>query len=224
VFGEEVQLVTTLDRIEASFVSLRTWAEYGKPLPFIDEGHDFVIDEPMGEEELLKIEREYEVSLPSEYRSFVQRFGDTGTGPNLFRRVREGLTAASRRPFPLAKPLLGCCSPSHQELSNERQREDFGRLLKQWEAIPKNDGALGICDYGCAIYGVLVLNGPYCGRVWIQQGDSAYYGPFGGAEALHDESAPASWTPTEHPRDYSFFEWYESWLNARLKMAGFLTW
>src|ERR1700730_4817056 len=107
-------------------------------------------------------------------------------------------------------------------LANERQREDHGELLKQWEPIPKEDGVLAISDYGCAIHGVLILNGPYCGKVWILQGDAGYYGPFGGAEPLHDESAQAEWIPIEHPRDYSFLEWYESWLNARLKMAGLL--
>ena len=142
----------------------------------------------------------------------------------MFRRVNEGLTARSKAPFPLAKPFLGALSPSHQRHANDRQREVFGQLLEQWEPIPKADGVLTICDYGCAIQGVLILNGPYCGRVWILQGDAAYYGPFGGSEALHDESALAEWTPTEHPRDYSFLEWYESWLNVRLKMAGLLGW
>ena len=71
--------------------------------------------------------------------------------------------------------------------------------------------------YGCAIDGVLVLNGPFCGRVWFVTGDAAYYGPFGGAELLHDEEAGDSWEPTETPKDYSFFEWYESWLDGQLK-------
>ena len=214
-------MTATLDRIDASLVGLRKWAEEGKPLPFIDEGHDFVIGPPMEEAELQAIERKYEVALPPEYRSFLVRFGDTSSGPgNLFRRVNEGLTARSKNRFPLDKPFLGTLSPAHQRLAQERQWEDYGQLLKQWEPIPKEDGVLAISDYGCAIYGVLVLNGPYCGKVWIQHGDTAYYGPFGGSEPLHDESWPPEWTATEHPRDYSFLEWYESWLNARLKMAG----
>lgn len=58
--------------------------------------------------------------------------------------------------------------------------------------------------------------------MWIQSGDTAYYGPFGGSEPLHDETWPPEWKATDHPREYAFLEWYESWLNARLKMAGFL--
>jgi hypothetical protein len=216
---------SALDRIDANFAALRTWVEVGKPLPFIDEGHDFVVGPPMGEAELRAIERKYEVTLPTEYRGFLARFGDTSIGPgNQFRRVKEGLTARSKNRFPLTKPFLGTLSPAHQRLSDQRQWEEYGQLLKHWEPIPKEDGVLAISDYGCAICGVLILNGPYCGKVWIQQGDTAYYGPFGGSEPLHDESTPAEWTPTEHHRDYSFLEWYESWLNARLKMAGFLPW
>src|SRR4030095_2698732 len=87
----------TLDRIDASLAALRTWAEEGKPLPFIDEGHDFVVGQPMEEAELQAIERKYQVVLPLEYREFLARFGNTSIGPgNLFRRVNEGLTARSK--------------------------------------------------------------------------------------------------------------------------------
>ena len=140
----------------------------------------------------------------------------------MFRQAKEGLTAESKNRFPLAQPFLGTLAPPHQRLPNEQQWEQYGELLKQWELIPKEDGVLAISDYGCAIFGVLILNGPNCGKVWILSGDTAYYGPFGGSEPLHDESWPSEWRATEHPRDYSFLEWYESWLQARLKMAGLI--
>ena len=213
-----------LDRIQEDLAALQIWAEEGKPLPFIDEGQDFIVGEPMAEAELSKFENDFEVSLPPEYRSFLQRFGDARVGPGQFRRLGETLTARSKRAFPLQEPFLGCFSVSHQELSQQRQSEEFGRLLQRWQSIPKEDGILAITDYGCAIYGVLILNGAHRGQVWIQHGDSAYYGPFGGSELLHDESASADWKATDHPREYSFFEWYESWLNIRMKMAGLLPW
>ena len=81
---------------------------------------------------------------------------------------------------------------------------------------------MSICDYGCALYGKLILTGPYRGRVWNLSGDAAYYGPFGGAEGLHDEFAPCEDEPTDDPRDYTFLEWYESWLDGQLKFAGLL--
>jgi len=215
---------TALDRIDSSLAGLRAWAEEGKPLPFIDEGHDFTDGSPMEEVELQAIEQQYEISLPPEYRGFLARFGDTSVGPCHFRRVREGLSKRSKNRFPLEKPILGTLLPEHQRLPQEMQLEDYSRLLKYWEPISKEDGVLAISDYGCAIYGVLILNGPYCGQVWIHQGDAAYYGPFGGSEPLHDESWPPDWKATEQPREYMFLEWYESWLNVRLKMAGLVPW
>jgi hypothetical protein len=201
------------------------FAEEGKPLPFIDEGHDFVFGPPMEEAELRTIERKYELELPPEYRGFLARFGDTSVGPgNLFRRLNNGLTAKSKNRFPLAEPFLGTLSPTHQRIAQEGQWEDYGRLLDLWKPIPKEDGVLAISDYGCAIDGVLILNGPYRDKVCIQSGDAAYYGPLGGSEPLHDESWPPDWKATVDPREYSFLEWYESWLNVRLKMAGLVPW
>ncbi len=218
-------MMTVLDRIDANLAGLRTWAEEGKPLPFIDEGHNFVVGPPMKEAELQAIEANYELTLPPEYRAFLARFGDTSVGPgNLFHGVQKGLGAKSKNRFPLADPFLGTLSPEHQRIAQDRQWDDYGRLLKLWNAIPKEDGVLAISDYGCAIYGVLILNGPFRDKVWIQSGDAAYYGPFGGSEPMHDESWPPEWTPKEHPREYSFLEWYMSWLNPKLKMAGLDPW
>jgi hypothetical protein len=105
-------MTTALDQIDANLASLRTWAEEGKPLPFIDEGHDFVVGPPMEEVELQAIERRFAVALPPEYRSFLARFGDTSIGPgNPFRRVNKGLTPRSKNRFPLEKPFLGTLSP-----------------------------------------------------------------------------------------------------------------
>ena len=211
--------MTVLDRFDAKLRALRSWFEESRP-PSYGIAHGFATAEPMGESKLRQIEDQSGVSLPSDYRSFLMRFGDGQVGPGWFRQVRAGLTPTSHRPFPLAEPFLGCCSAAHQRLSQEAQWEDFGRLVKAWELIPKDDGVLSICDYGCSIYGALILNGPFRGRVWVLQGDTAYYGPFGGAEPLHDEYASAECAPTDSPRDYSFFEWYESWLDGQLRMAG----
>src|SRR4051794_13604581 len=102
---------TALDRIGAGLAGLRTCAEEGKPLPFIDEGLDFVVGPPMEEAELKAIEREYEIELPPEYRAFLARFGDTSVGPCL-RKAKEGLCARSKNRFPLDEPLLGTLSPA----------------------------------------------------------------------------------------------------------------
>lgn len=46
-----------------------------------------------------------------------------------------------------------------------------------WNSISKDTGILKICSYGEGIEAQLVLNGVFCGNVWIQHEDSLYYGP-----------------------------------------------
>lgn len=211
--------MTVLDRFDRKLHALRSWFEKSRP-PSYGIAHGFATAGPMAEFEVHRIEQEAGVSFPPQYRSFLLRFGDGLVGPGWFHCAREGLTQASSRPFPLSEPLLGTLSPAHQRLPKEAQWEDYKRLLEVWEQIPHHDGILLICNYGCAIYGALVLNGSFRDKVWILCGDNAYYGPFGGSEPLHDECAPTEWEPTDSPRDYSFFEWYEHWLDGHLKIAG----
>jgi hypothetical protein len=204
------RVVMVLDRMEAKLLALRPRLEGNHP--------SLAIEEPITESEVQRIEAERGVLLPAEYCSFLLRFGDGRVGPHQFQRVREGLTDTSEREFPLSAPFLGVCSPAHQRLPPEAQMGEYKRLVAQWDAIPRSNGVSVICHYGCGIYAVLILNGRFRGKVWLYSQDAAYYGPFGGAEALHDEAAVA-WEPTENPRDYSFFEWYEHWLDSQLRLT-----
>jgi hypothetical protein len=165
------------------------------------------------------IESEHHITLPREYREFLLRFGNGVTGPSHFNRVETGLSAASRLPFPLAGPFLGRESPDHNRLPEDQQWAEYGRLLKEFDAIPADHGVLIICEYGCGMSGRLILNGPRTGNVWLLAGDAAYYGPFGGGEQFHDATLNQKWVPTDAPMEFTFGAWYESWLDGELKMA-----
>jgi hypothetical protein len=208
---------TRLDRLATKLGRLREGYERDPKFFYVVGG--FITGPPSSEEQIRQVEREYGLVLPQEYRAFLLHFGDTGTGPgNAFSRLNEALTPNSREPFPLAGPFLGCASPRHHRLPQSERSEDYGRLLRDWERIPLDHGVLKLSDYGCAIYVVLILNGTFRGKVWMISGDAAYYGPFGGAEALHDEGAgEGEWEPTEAPKDYPFLEWFESWVDGQLK-------
>lgn len=204
-----------LDRFAAKLEALRQ--AYCRAPEEFDEGEGFVTGPPLPEEQARRVEQEHQLVLPPEYRTFLRQFGDTATGPGKrFFRLAAGLTPDSGAPFPLAGPFLGCESPAHRRLPEAERWDDSRRLSREWEQIPLGHGVLKLSDYGCAISGVLVLSGPLCGRVWVVSGDAAYYGPFGGSEPLHDEEA-GGWEPTETPKEYPFFEWYESWLDGQLK-------
>ena len=205
-----------LDRFAVELRILRQASRRGTEV--FDERDGLVIGPPLSERQIRLVEREHRLVLPPEYRAFRLRFGDTTTGPRTFFRLEAGLTPDSGKCFPLDRPFLGCESPGHRRLVEGERREDFVRLSREWDLISLGHGVLNLCDYGCAMSGVLVLNGPFCGRVWFVSGDAAYYGPFGGCEPLHDEWAGDP-EPTEVPRDYSFFEWYESWFDGQLERA-----
>ncbi len=211
--------MTALDRIADKFRVLNErLKDHAQPGWTLAPG--FVLAQPLAESAIQEIERRYGVTLPAEYRAFLKRFGDGTVGPgNVFFRFRDAVTEGARQPFPLSRPFLGLESPELRGLPEQGRWQAYGPLLKEWEAIPQNHGAIRICDYGCGMQGVLIVNGPFCGKVWMLSGDAAYYGPFGGAECLHDETAPND-EPTETPRDYSFLEWYENWLDGQLKMTG----
>jgi hypothetical protein len=203
----EMQLI--LDRIAAKFSVLRdAWKR--KPERF---DMDFSVAPELNEAALKQVEFEYQLSLPVEYRAFRLRFGDTTAGPgNVFYGLRYGLRANSHKPFPLDLPLLGECAPNFKELTGD----DHLRARSEWDAVPKDHGVIEIDGYGCAIDAFLIVNGPYCGRVWIQQGDCYYYGPYGGYEVL--DGADEVWAPKDPPKDYSFLDWYEHWLDLRLAL------
>ena len=172
---------TTLDRLATKLGRLREAYERDPKFFYVVGG--FITGPPLSEEQIRQVEREYGLVLPQEYLAFLLRFGATDTGPgNAFSRLKEALTPTSREPFPLAVPFLGCESPRHQRLPKGQRGEDYGRLLREWERIPLDHGVLKLSDYGCAIHGVLILNGTFRGKLWIFSGDAAYYGPFGGAE------------------------------------------
>lgn len=177
---------------------------------------DFAVGPPLTEADLQQVEVQYRLTLPLEYRAFRLRFGDTATGPGVaFSRLREGMKSNSHEPFPLDHPLMGELSPEHQKLPKDQRPADYSRLGREWDAVPKDHGVILVSDYGCAIYAFLIVNGPYCGRVWMQQGDTSFYGPYDCFDVL--DGADEVW-PLVYPlKDYSFFEWYEHWLDLQLK-------
>jgi hypothetical protein len=172
----------------------------------------------ISEEDITAIEAELGARLPAEYREFLLFVGDINVGPgNRFYRLKESLRENSHCEFPLKEPRLGQMSVEVQQKSSDQRWELFDTQLKEWSFVPKDHGVLERCDYGCDIKAVLIIRGFYEGKIWLQNGDVAYYGPFGAAEELHDLSGAIESELSNSPKDFSFMEWYEHWINCRLK-------
>ena len=206
-----------LDRITEKLETLHKWHEGHSPLCNCPE-HGFVVGHSLAEEEIQKLEKQYGLSLPEEYRVFIKQFGDVSVGPgSYFYRLQDVISENASNPFPLEKPFLGKLSPDFQKIPEEKQWDAIVFLMREWKIIPKDHGIILLSEYSRAIYGVLIINGPNRGNIWLYSGDAPYYGPFGGAEGLHDPSASTEWKSTYTLKDYTFFEWYESWLDGMLK-------
>jgi len=135
--------MSILDRFADKLKELRSWFERENP-PSYGIEHGFVPAVPMTETAVRQVEEEFQISLPSEYRSFLLRFGNGKVGPGRFHPLKEGLSSKPHRPFPLTSPRLGFLSPTLFE-----EPEDNG----EWEELATEDGVLWICDYGCDMYG-----------------------------------------------------------------------
>lgn len=100
---------------------------------------------------------------------------------------------APSRPFPLDGPL-------------ENGEDSI------WETLSPADGVWTLAGYGCGIVANLVLNGPFCGQVWVFDPNASSYEPFAEQTYLHDENCPVV-----RDRDddivFTFAEWYEHWLD-----------
>ncbi|QGJ70934.1 Hypothetical protein PBC10988_26370 [Planctomycetales bacterium 10988] len=183
---------------------------------YIEEDEVFV-HQPVPSSQLDDIESRHGINFPEAYRAFLEQIGDIVVGPGLgMEPLEKSIYQHSSESFPLDRPFLGELSIEHQSLPESEKRESYLSLGKQWDKIPKEHGVLLIADYGCAIYAMLVLNGPMIGQIWMQQGEVSYYGPYGGYEGFDDERYTFEGI-TNTPSEYYFLEWYEFWLDVQIR-------
>lgn len=115
-----------------------------------DWGHFYLLAPKLDELRLAAFEQRCDISLPADYRHFLQHIGNGGAGPYY------GLMA-------LEKAEQGCAPETPFPFPNEPiQLEE--RWQQQWnDAAP---GILYLCDQGCGYYSFLVVKGKNCGTVW----------------------------------------------------------
>lgn len=176
------------------------------------EHHKYQLSPPLSEEVIANWEARAQIKLPEEYRLFLRELGEGPAGPGLGmpKLTEMNLTPHLKEPFPLVEPFLGLRSIDTSKLDSEQEWETYKEFAAEWDKIP-GDGSLLLTHYGCDIYGKLVLNGKYRGQIWIREGDSPSYSPFGYSVHLHD---PDQDPCADIPKHFTFFQWYEHWLDA----------
>ena len=166
------------------------------------KAHRFQFNKVLKESDVLAFEKKFEIELPVEYRSFLLNLGNGGAGPYY------GL-------LPLEKwdLFLGGCEDDNEAYGmlqspcllrpDLKERKEEGVTLIRDEACRKGiytgwdsyQGTITICDQGCTYYAVLIINGPYTGRIVNidTMGQAPRFSPYS-----------------------SFLDWYEGWLNKTL--------
>ncbi|WP_179218682.1 SMI1/KNR4 family protein [Saccharibacillus sp. O23] len=162
--------------------------------------HQYKLNEPLAAEAIEAFERKHGIELPEELTDFLTAVGDGGAGPQygIYRLERmEKESARLAEPCRLRpdftddewRQLEAWCEEQAEEAGDEAYDADGQRMFQ---------GTLCIGTQGCSYDTVLVLNGPYRGR--IAYIDRDFQKPFF----------------TYEP---NFLDWYERWLDELI--AGY---
>jgi hypothetical protein len=133
--GERIAaLADRLQQLRAEDAGLRV---FGAP------SHRYHLHPCLSEPEIQRFEADHGVTLPEDYRLFLQRIGNGGPGPAYGLETLGGAAKACdpRSPFPFA----------------QASEDSPDEVLDRWCDEPS--GVLEICHHGCAIYSYLVVNG-----------------------------------------------------------------
>lgn len=160
------------------------------PKSFGSKGHGFRLNRPISEAAITAYEQKHGITLPKEYRLFLLEAGNGGAGPyyGLYALEKCGGVTDGTDPHFLSAPcLLRPGLPKGCDLS-----EALGCEQENWY-----QGAVHIGTQGCTYQMLLVLNGPYRGRVVY----------------VDEEGQPPS---PYFVGDPHFLAWYERWLDEML--------
>ncbi|WP_031069681.1 SMI1/KNR4 family protein [Streptomyces sp. NRRL WC-3742] len=191
-------------------------------------GHGFRLDPPLSEAEVAEAERQFGVSFPPAYRTFLLEVAAGGAGPDYglypLRRDDQGWHWVALGDTREVNPLLGRPFPSEAERARrteeldarEPREEDFPdedayrAAFRAWddEWEPLNEamtaGAVCLGHQGCGYFTWLAVTGPDSGTLWNDL--RAADGPL---EPLTDGTGRLD-----------FHTWYLTWLRRATREAA----
>lgn len=192
------RVVAKLDRLRKADRAFRVFGAHS---------HKYRLGRPLGERDILTVERRMGIVVPTDYRLFLTNIGHGGAGRyyGLFRldgQSAEDITDLAQ----VGKPFRWSGAANPYDWEDPCSREDV------WcdDKVEANDdrqiilnvpGALYVCHYGCAIRFFIIVNGQCIGEVWRDsQTDGTGIRPECAADGRH----------------FGFLDWYENWLDENL--------
>lgn len=188
--------------------------------------HQYRLNAPLTEDDVLRFEREHGLSLPSDYRQFLRHVGNGGVGPyyglySLADAVESDDPGFLARPFPHRHWWNGCDPPNWFDLPDAHLATPTAESEAAYFASEHVQGSLRLAHEGCGYHRILVVSGPERGTVWSDERASDggitpmpyANGPF------HVEGHYLIPDDGELPRT-SFLQWYEEWLDTSLAQVS----
>ena len=185
-----------------------TWQ--GLPESFGAEVHEFRMNPPLSEQDLLAFEAEHGILLPEDYRAFLQCIGNGGAGPfygilplaSAVQAAGEECDGYLRSPSPLTDDLVRTYEWDWILLHSVIPPVTiYSATSHDWRLIPPQgivspyQGTLTICDQGCSYAALLIVSGSARGCVVYVDYDNQ---------------------PPYFPENTDFLSWYERWLDELL--------
>jgi hypothetical protein len=185
------------------------------------DAHRFILNPPLGENEVRAFEELHHISLPADYRHFVTHISNGGAGPyyGVFPlgqwdgtgnklnswNEKDGFIGVLSEPFPLRDAWNDLCGQPSGDLI-DTNLEEYERQLAAFEKIywdtARVNGAFPICHLGCALRIWLVVSGDEKGHLWLDR--------------RADDQGLSPLTLKNRLRA-TFSTWYQEWLDDALQ-------
>lgn len=185
---------------------------------FGSQQHRYKLNPTLSSGKIREFELKYNITLPAGYASFLLNIGNGGAGPyygieplenvlftDLDYKPSELLLNPSK-PFLHTKPWNLHFEATVDETNDEEYYKQLDAFQKIYFDEEQRNGCIAICNYGCAINFMLVVNGQEYGNIWVNDraNDNGIY-------------------PSKHPENeekISFLDWYELWLDKSEEQVG----
>lgn len=182
---------------------------------FGSKNHRYQLNPTISIDIVRRFESAQDITLPNDYVVFLTNIGNGGAGPfygleslenSLFDDLdfkRTDSLLDPSKPFPHTEPWNMDFHPTVDEDEDEEEyQRQFEAFQDKYYDKEHMNGAIAVCNYGCAVSLNLVVNGQEYGNIWTD-GRGSDNGIYPSNELGNKDRV-------------TFLNWYELWLDNSL--------